>query len=126
MEALQPQVAERKLREETEKCREEAFDVVHLQGAQVAQILEVKKQEQAWGLCQALEATWAQQQAQDQAAELEDQGPPGPASLQCFKGEDPEVVVRRQEQQNEQHRVLDQQRETQNQAQAERDSISDW
>ncbi|XP_074873982.1 RIB43A-like with coiled-coils protein 1 [Carettochelys insculpta] len=133
VEALKSQVEERKLREETEKRRDEAFDAERVLCDQVAQMLELEERQRVRCLHQALQESWERDQPPharrewdlnnpeglrlDQPARVSDADPRcGPASLQRFAGEDLMLPTRRQLQQQQQRHSLEKQRAERQQA----------
>ncbi|XP_032626037.1 RIB43A-like with coiled-coils protein 1 [Chelonoidis abingdonii] len=127
VEALRSQVEERKLREETEKRRDETYDAERVLCDQVAQMLEEEECQRVRRLHQAVQEFREQQQPpstrrewdlynpeglrQDHPARVSDYDPHcGPASLQRFAGEDLALPTRHQLQQEQQCHSLEEQR----------------
>uniref|UniRef100_A0A8C0H7V4 RIB43A-like with coiled-coils protein 1 n=1 Tax=Chelonoidis abingdonii TaxID=106734 RepID=A0A8C0H7V4_CHEAB len=129
VEALRSQVEERKLREETEKRRDETYgeNAERVLCDQVAQMLEEEECQRVRRLHQAVQEFREQQQPpstrrewdlynpeglrQDHPARVSDYDPHcGPASLQRFAGEDLALPTRHQLQQEQQCHSLEEQR----------------
>ncbi|KAM7134467.1 RIB43A-like with coiled-coils protein 1 [Macrochelys suwanniensis] len=127
VEALRSQVEERKLREETEKRRDETYDAERVLCDRVAQMLEEEERQRVRRLHQAVQEFREQEQPpatrrewdlynpeglrRDQPARVSDYDPRcGPASLQRFAGEDLALPTRRRLQQEQQCRSLEEQR----------------
>uniref|UniRef100_A0A8C0HCM1 RIB43A-like with coiled-coils protein 1 n=1 Tax=Chelonoidis abingdonii TaxID=106734 RepID=A0A8C0HCM1_CHEAB len=127
VEALRSQVEERKLREETEKRRDETYGESSGQPCLVAQMLEEEECQRVRRLHQAVQEFREQQQPpstrrewdlynpeglrQDHPARVSDYDPHcGPASLQRFAGEDLALPTRHQLQQEQQCHSLEEQR----------------
>uniref|UniRef100_A0A8C8RKV3 RIB43A-like with coiled-coils protein 1 n=1 Tax=Pelusios castaneus TaxID=367368 RepID=A0A8C8RKV3_9SAUR len=138
IEALRSQVEERKRREEMEKCRDKSYgeNAERVLCDQVAQMLEAEEHQKAQRLQQAVQEFWRQEQQphtrrewdlydpeglrQDHPARVSDYDPCcGPASLQCFTGEDLALTTRRRLQQEQQRRSLEEQRSEQQRALAD-------
>ncbi|XP_030403080.1 RIB43A-like with coiled-coils protein 1 [Gopherus evgoodei] len=136
VEALRNQVEEQKLREETEKRRDGTYDAERVLCDQVAQMLEEEERQRVRRLHQAVQEFREQQQPpstrrewdlynpeglrQDQPARVSDYDPRcGPASLQRFAGEDLALPTRRQLQQQQQCRSLEEQRAERQRAMAD-------
>ncbi|XP_065427285.1 RIB43A-like with coiled-coils protein 1 isoform X2 [Chrysemys picta bellii] len=133
VEALRSQVEERKLREETEKRRDESYDAERVLCDRVAQMLEEEERQRVRRLHQAVQEFREREQPpptrrewdlynpeglrQDQPARVSDYDPRcGPASLQRFAGEDLALPTRRRLQQEQQCRSLEDQRADRQQA----------
>ncbi|XP_026518600.1 RIB43A-like with coiled-coils protein 1, partial [Terrapene carolina triunguis] len=127
VEALRSQVEERKLREETEKRRDETYDAEQVLCDRVAQMLEEEERQRLRRLHQAVQEFREREQPpptrrewdlynpeglrRDQPARVSDYDPRcGPASLQRFAGEDLALPTRRRLQQEQQCRSLEDQR----------------
>lgn len=112
VEGLKSQVEERKLREEAEKRRDEAFDADRVQCDKIAQMLEEEEQQRKRQLNQAVVEFWEQYQQpssrrewdlhdpeavrKGQAARMSDDDPRcGPSSMQHFVGEDLNAPAKR-------------------------------
>ncbi|XP_050783298.1 RIB43A-like with coiled-coils protein 1 [Gopherus flavomarginatus] len=136
VEALRSQVEEQKLREEMEKRRDGTYDAERVLCDQVAQMLEEEERQRVRRLHQAVQEFREQQQPpstrrewdlynpeglrQDQPARVSDYDPRcGPASLQRFAGEDLALPTRRQLQQEQQCRSLEEQRAERQRAMAD-------
>ncbi|XP_042701725.1 RIB43A-like with coiled-coils protein 1 isoform X1 [Chrysemys picta bellii] len=133
VEALRSQVEERKLREETEKRRDESYDAERVLCDRVAQMLEEEERQRVRRLHQAVQEFREREQPpptrrewdlynpeglrRDQPARVSDYDPRcGPASLQRFAGEDLALPTRRRLQQEQQCRSLEDQRADQQRA----------
>ncbi|XP_065279142.1 RIB43A-like with coiled-coils protein 1 [Emys orbicularis] len=127
VEALRSQVEERKLREETEKRRDETYDAERVLCDRVAQMLEEEERQRVRRLHQAVQEFREREQPpptrrewdlynpeglrRDQPARVSDYDPRcGPASLQRFAGEDLALPTRRRLQQEQQCHSLEDQR----------------
>uniref|UniRef100_A0A8C5SZC1 RIB43A-like with coiled-coils protein 1 n=1 Tax=Laticauda laticaudata TaxID=8630 RepID=A0A8C5SZC1_LATLA len=131
IEGLKRQVEERKLRENIEKRREEAFDADRVQCDKVAQMLVEEEHQRKKQLCQDLvEFREREQQPsmrrewdihdpeavrKGQPARVSDNDPRcGPSSMQCFAGEDLNFVARQKLQKEHNKLVLEEQRNERN------------
>uniref|UniRef100_A0A674JYQ2 RIB43A-like with coiled-coils protein 1 n=1 Tax=Terrapene triunguis TaxID=2587831 RepID=A0A674JYQ2_9SAUR len=125
VEALRSQVEERKLREETEKRRDETYDAEQVLCDRVAQMLEEEERQRLRRLHQAVQEFREREQppptrrewdlynpgCAGTPARVSDYDPRcGPASLQRFAGEDLALPTRRRLQQEQQCRSLEDQR----------------
>uniref|UniRef100_A0A8D0CE66 RIB43A-like with coiled-coils protein 1 n=1 Tax=Salvator merianae TaxID=96440 RepID=A0A8D0CE66_SALMN len=127
VEGLKKQVEERKLREDAEKRRDEAFDADRVQYDRIAQMLEQEEQQRRKKLNEALVEFWKQEQQpstrrewdiqdpeairKDHPARVSDHDPRcGLASMQRFAGEDLNVSARLKLQKEQNKRALEEQR----------------
>ncbi|XP_053149841.1 RIB43A-like with coiled-coils protein 1 [Hemicordylus capensis] len=127
VEGLKSQVAERKLHENAEKRRDEAFDADRMQCDKIAQMLEEEERQRKKRLNQATVEFWEQEQQpstrrewdiQDseairkgQPARVSDDDPRcGPSSMQRFAGEDLNAPARHKLQKEQNKRSLEEQR----------------
>ncbi|XP_077185846.1 RIB43A-like with coiled-coils protein 1 [Paroedura picta] len=137
VEGLKKQVEERKLREEAEKRRDEAFDADRVQYDKIAQMLEEEEQERKRRLNQELEEfrqhkqqpstrrEWdihdPAAQRKGQPARVSDDDPRcGPASLQRFAGENLNGVARQKLLKEKNRQDLEEQRREREKALADR------
>ncbi|XP_015274954.1 PREDICTED: RIB43A-like with coiled-coils protein 1 [Gekko japonicus] len=137
VEGLKSQVEQRKLREEAEKRRDEAFDADRVQYDKIAQMLEEEEQQRKKQLNQELLEFRQQKQHPSTRREWDIQdpavvhkGPParvsdddprcGPSSLQRFAGEDLNGVARQKRLKEQNKRDLEEQRAEREKAQADR------
>ncbi|XP_048344558.1 RIB43A-like with coiled-coils protein 1 isoform X1 [Sphaerodactylus townsendi] len=137
VEGLKSQVEERKLRENAEKQRDEAFDAHRIQYDKIAQMLEDEEQQRKRQLHKALVEFHQQEQEpatrrewdlQDpaalrkgQPARVSDDDPRcGPASMQCFAGEDMNGAARQKLLKEKNRRDLEEQRAEREKALADR------
>ncbi|XP_007425792.1 RIB43A-like with coiled-coils protein 1 [Python bivittatus] len=131
LEGLKRQVEERKLRENMEKQREEAFDADRVQCDKVAQMLEEEEHQRKKRLSQDLvEFREREQQPfmrrewdihdpevvrKGQPARVSDDDPRcGPSSMQCFAGEDLNSAARLKLQKEQNKHALEEQRTERN------------
>uniref|UniRef100_A0ABM5FQA9 RIB43A-like with coiled-coils protein 1 n=1 Tax=Pogona vitticeps TaxID=103695 RepID=A0ABM5FQA9_9SAUR len=123
VEGLKGQVEERKLRENAEKERDEAFDADRVQCDKIAQMLEEEERQRKKQLNQAVVEFWKQEQQPFMSREWDIHNPEairegvparvsdddprcGPSSMQRFAGEDLNAAQRKlQKEQNK--RVLE-------------------
>ncbi|XP_070597524.1 RIB43A-like with coiled-coils protein 1 [Erythrolamprus reginae] len=126
-EGLKRQVEDRKLRENAEKQREEAFDADRVQCDKVAQMLEEEERQRKKLLCQDLVAFREREQQpsmrrewdihdpealrKGQPARVSDDDPRcGPSSMQSFEGEDPNFIARQRLHKEQSKSALEEQR----------------
>uniref|UniRef100_A0A8C6YH05 RIB43A-like with coiled-coils protein 1 n=1 Tax=Naja naja TaxID=35670 RepID=A0A8C6YH05_NAJNA len=145
IEGLKRQVEERKLRENIEKQREEAFGKV--QCDKVAQMLEEEEHQRKKQLCQDLVEFRDREQQPSMRREWDIHDPEavrkghparvsdhdprcGPSSMQCFAGEDLNSVVRQKLQKEHNKLALEEQRNKRNKQLADQQYAdpqpSDW
>ncbi|KAL8164350.1 UNVERIFIED_CONTAM: hypothetical protein K2H54_049612 [Gekko kuhli] len=137
VEGLKSQVEERKLREEAEKRRDEAFDADRVQYDKIAQMLEDEEQQRKKQLNQELLEFRRQKQQPSTRREWDIHDPAavrkgcparvsdddprcGPSSLQRFAGEDPDGVARQKRLKEQRRRDLEEQRAEREKALADR------
>ncbi|KAM3846072.1 RIB43A-like with coiled-coils protein 1 isoform 2-T2 [Vipera latastei] len=130
IEGLKRQVEERKLRENIEKRREEAFDADRVQCDKIAQMLEEEGHQQKKHLCQDLVKFREREQQpsmrrewdihdpaavrKGQPARVSDDDPRcGPSSMQRFSGEDLNAAARQKLQKEQNKHALEEQRNEQ-------------
>ncbi|XP_061469987.1 RIB43A-like with coiled-coils protein 1 [Rhineura floridana] len=127
VEGLKSQVEERKLRENAEKRRDEAFDADRAQCDKIAQMLEEEERQRKRQLNQAVVdfREWEQQPSMSREWDIHDpeavrKGHParvsdddprcGPSSMQRFTGEDLNALARQKLHKEQNKRALEEQR----------------
>ncbi|XP_042308356.1 RIB43A-like with coiled-coils protein 1 [Sceloporus undulatus] len=127
VEGLKRQVEERKLRENAEKQRDEAFDVDRVQCDKIAQMLDEEERQHRKQLHQAMVEFWEKEQQPSMRREWDLQDPDaahkelparvsdddprcGPSSMQRFAGEDLNTKAQRKLQKEQRKQTLEEQR----------------